>query len=363
MKILMVAPFPPYHRGGIERVVGELAQRLSRDYDADVHVWSGTLGHAQTCDWQGVHVRTYRTSRRVGYASLKLFSDLKRSAQDFDVIHAHGSNTLMPLMGALAAAATPLVISPYFHPQASNKLLATVKPLFESTLDALALRKATKIICISETEAELVRNRFPTAHKLSIIYSGVNAEEIQSVKPYEFDGQLILYVGRLEQYKNIHRVIEAVAYLPQRFVFYIIGEGPYRNHLETQIRNCGLSDRVKLLGVCSDATLFEWLKTSALLVNLSEIESFGITVLEAVAAGTPALVNDKLGLRELARHFDGAVFSIPVEAVSARELAETIRDVAGIDIGLVDLNDFRWDRIVAQTLDAYKEARHASARA
>ena len=80
-------------------------------------------------------------------------------------------------------------------------------------------------------------------------------------------------------------------------------------------------------------------------------------MLEALAAGTPALVNDKLGLGELARHFDGAVFSVPVEAVSARELAKTIHDVAGTDIGLVDLNDFRWDRIAAQTFDAYKEAR------
>ena len=359
MKILMVTPLPPYFHGGIERVVGELAQRLSSDHDADVHVWSGTLGHARTCDWKGVHVRTYRTSRRAGYASLKLFSDLKRSAQDFDVIHAHGSSTLVPLMGALAAAATPLIISPYFHPQASNKLLGMLKPLLENTLDAFALRKATKVICISETEAELVRKSLSNAQKLSIIYSGVNAEEIQRAKPYEFDGQLILYVGRIEQYKNIHRIIEAVAYLPQRFVFYIIGEGPYRNHLQKQIRDCGLSDRVKLLGACSDATLFKWLKTSALLVNLSDIESFGITVIEALAAGTPALVNDKLGLRELGRHFDGAVFAIPVEAVSARELAQTIRDVAGTDIGLVDLNDFRWDRIAAQTLDVYEEARNA----
>ncbi len=359
MKILMIAPLPPYHRGGIERVVGELAQRLSRDYDADVQVWSGTLGHAQTCDWGGVHVRTYSTSRRVGYASVKLFSDLKRSAQNFDVIHAHGSNTLIPLMGALAASGTPLVISPYFHPQASNKLLAIVKPLFENTVDTFVLRKARKIICISETEAELVHKRFPNTSTVSIIYSGVNAEEIQSAKPCEFDGQLILYVGRLERYKNVHRVIEAVAYLPQRFAFYIIGEGPYRNHLETQIRDRGLSHRVKLLGVCSDATLFRWLKTSALLVNLSEIESFGITVLEAVAAGTPALVNDKLGLGELARRFDRAVFSIPVEAVSAHELAQTIHDVAGTDVGLVDLNDFRWDRIAARTLDVYKESRNA----
>ncbi len=363
MKILMLAPLPPNYRGGVEKVVSELAQRLSQAHNVEVHLWSGTLGDAQAGDWKGVHVRTYRTSRRIGYASLKLFSDLKRSAQNFDIIHAHGSSTLIPLMAALAAAETPLVISPYFHPRASNKPLAVVKPLFENTVDTFVLRKARKIICISQTEVELVRKRVPNARKLSIISSGVNTEEIQSAEPYEFDGQLILYVGRLERYKNIHRVIEAVAYLPPRFAFFIVGEGLYRNHLETQIRDRGLSDRVKLLGECPDPTLFRWLKTSALLVNLSEIESFGITVLEALAAGTPALVNDKLGLRELARHFDGAVFSIPIEAVSARELAQRIRDVAAINIGFVDLNDFRWDRIAAQTLDAYKEARNASARA
>jgi glycosyltransferase involved in cell wall biosynthesis len=157
--------------------------------------------------------------------------------------------------------------------------------------------------------------------------------------------------------------VEAFAHLPKRFSFYIVGEGPYKSRLEALIQHCGLSERVKLLGMRPDTELYRCMRTSALLVNLSEIEAFGITVLEALAAGTPALVNDKLGLRELARHFNGAVFSIPLEAVSARELAQTIRDVAGKDIGLVDLNDFRWDRIAAQTLDAYKEARNASARA
>ena len=102
-------------------------------------------------------------------------------------------------------------------------------------------------------------------------------------------------------------------------------------------------------------TLYSCLKTSALLVNLSEIEAFGITVLEALAAGTPALVNDKLGLSELARRFNRAVFSIPA-SVSARELAQRIIDVARTDIGFVDLNDFRWDRIAARTVEVYEEA-------
>jgi len=361
MKILIVAPLPPYHRGGIERVVGELAQQLSRDHDADVHVWSGTLGHAETCDWKGVHVRTYQTSKRAAYASLRMFIDLKRFACDFDVVHAHGSSTLIPFVAALTAGRTPLVISPHFHPQASNRRLGAIKPFYERVIDRYALDKANRVICVSEIETDLIRRHFAITDKVVTICNGVNADKIRSAKPYDFDGELVLYVGRLERYKNIHRVVEAFAHLPKRFAFYIVGEGPYKNQLEALVHHCGLSERVKLLGACPDLELYRCMRTSALLVNLSEIEAFGITVLEALASGTPALVNETLGLRELAQRFDRAVFSLPIEAVSACELAQTIHDVVGTDVGMVDLNDFRWDRIAARTLDTYKEACNASA--
>jgi len=360
MKILIIAPLPPCHRGGIEKVVGEVAKRLSQNPSADVNVWSGTLGEAQAGDWNGVRVQTYRTSKRVGYASLRMFADLKRFARDFDVVHAHGLGTLIPFVAALTAGRTPLVISPHFHPQASTQLLGTMKPFYERVVDRYTLDKANKVICVSETETDMIRRRFAITDKVVTIHNGVNADEIRSAKPYDFDGTLVLYVGRLERYKNIHRVVEAFAHLPKRFAFYIVGEGPYKSQLEALVHHRGLSERVKLLGACTDTELYRCMRTSALLVNLSEIEAFGITVLEALAAGTPALVNEKLGLRELARRFDRAVFSIPVEALSARELAQTIHDVAGTDIGLVDLNDFRWDRIAARTFDAYKEARKVS---
>ena len=356
MNILIIAPLPPYQRGGIERVVGEISRRLVQDHCSDVHVWSGTLGRAQACDWNGVHVRTYQTSKRAGYASLKLFRDLKLSARNFDVIHAHGFSSLIPFATALAVGRTPLVISPHFHPQASSKLLGVLKPLFERTVDRYTISRARKVICVSETEAGIIRERFAVADKVAVIYNGVNADEIQNAEPYEFDGKLILYVGRLERYKNIHLAIEAVDYLPQDFSFYIIGEGPYESALAALIQRNGLSERVRLLGACADADLYRWIKTSALLVNLSGIEAFGITVLESLAAGIPALVNDKLGLRELARHFGSAVFSIRVDKVSSLELAKAIEDVAGTHIGPVDLNDFRWEGIAAQTLRVYEEA-------
>jgi glycosyltransferase involved in cell wall biosynthesis len=354
MKILIVAPLPPYQRGGIEKVVSELSRRLSHDYNSDVHVWSGTLGSGQACDWNGVHVRTYHTSKRAGYVSLKMLRALKLSALDFDVIHAHGFSTLIPFAAALTVSRTPLVISPHFHPKASSKLLGVLRPLFEHTIDRYTLSRARKVICVSETEAGVIRKRFAVKDKVTIIYNGVNADEIKNAEPYEFDGKLILYVGRLERYKNIHRMIEAVNYLSQDFSFYIIGEGPYKSELAALIQRNQLSERVRLLGACADADLYRWIKTSALLVNLSEVEAFGITVLEALAAGKPVLVNDLFGLHELAQRFSGPVVAIDAGKVNAAELARALEGATSA-YRSVDLDEFRWDRIVSRTLKTYKE--------
>jgi glycosyltransferase involved in cell wall biosynthesis len=354
MNILIIAPLPPYQRGGIERVVGEISRRLVQDHCGDVHVWSGTLGRAQACDWNGVHVKTYHTSKRAGYASLKMFRDLKLSARDFDIIHAHGFSSLIPFATALAAGRTPLVVSPHFHPQASSKLLGVLKLLIERTVDRYTLSRARKVICVSETEAGIIRERFAVADKVTIIHNGVDADEIQSAEPYEFDGKLILYVGRLERYKNIHRAIEAIDYMPQDFSFYIIGEGPYESQLAAVIQRNGLSERVRLLGTCADADLYRWIKTSALLVNLSEVEAFGITVLEALAAGKPVLVNDVFGLHELAQRFRGAVVPINAVTMNAPELAKALEGAVHVR-STADLGEYGWDRIASKTLDSYKD--------
>ncbi|HYB58642.1 MAG TPA: glycosyltransferase family 4 protein [Candidatus Acidoferrales bacterium] len=356
MKILNVTPLPPYYRGGIERVVSEITERQSRHRDVDVNVWSGTLGHAQTCDWNGVHVRTYKTSKRAGYASSQMFGDLKRRARDFDVVHAHGSSSLIPIMAALAVSKTPLVVSPYFHSQASGKLLGILKPPFERVVNPYILRKAKTVVCVSETEADAIRQRFSVSNKIVVIYPGVNAEEIQAAEPYEFDGTLILYVGRLERYKNVQRIVEAAKYLPEDFSFYIVGEGPYKGELATVVERKRLEGRVRLLGICTDTDLYRWIKTSALLVNLSEVESFGITVLEALAAGKPVLVNGKSGLRELASRFGWAISLISPERLDSRELAKAIDRAARIEVGSVDLDDFRWDNIADRTLALYERA-------
>jgi len=105
------------------------------DHDGDVHVRSEALGHAETCEWQGVHLRTYPMSNRAAYVSVRMFKDLKRLAPGFNVFRTHCSSTLISFVAALAAGRAPLVISPYFHQQSSNSLLSVLKFQFERMVD------------------------------------------------------------------------------------------------------------------------------------------------------------------------------------------------------------------------------------
>jgi glycosyltransferase involved in cell wall biosynthesis len=202
----------------------------------------------------------------------------------------------------------------------------------------------------------MVRERFAISNKIAVIHPGVNADEIQDAKPFKFSGKLVLYVGRLERYKNIQRVVEAIKYLPQDFAFYVIGEGSYKSELAAIIEQNQLGARVRLLGACTDAGLYRWMKTSSLLVNLSEVESFGITVLEALAAGKPVLINGKTGPRELALRFGWAISLINLEGVNSLQLARAIDRAVHVEIGPVDLSDFRWDSIADRTLALYERA-------
>jgi glycosyltransferase involved in cell wall biosynthesis len=358
LRILVVAPLPPWHSGGVERVVGEIAKQLSVGKYATVEVYSGDLTASESRIWNGIRVKTYKTKEWRRYASLALFDAIKKESKNFDVVHAHGSGTLIPLIAELAKGETRFVVSPHYHPQASRLSLSAIKRLYDSLFNAYVLRKANRVICVSDIERKYVRRRFKLpASSLVTIPNGIDIGPITKAKPFDVDYKVILSVGRLEKYKQNQLTVEAVKHLPAHYRFYMIGRGSYQRKLEMIIRKHQLEKRVKILGSCSDDDVYRWLRTCSVMVNLSEIEAFGITVLEALAAGKAVVVNNKLGLAELARKFENAVFPIDSNEIDAVKLATIIEEVASRRIGRVDLNEFQWNRIAQRVLEVYGDAR------
>jgi phosphatidyl-myo-inositol dimannoside synthase len=116
--------------------------------------------------------------------------------------------------------------------------------------------------------------------------------------------QVLLTVGRMhsrERYKGHDRVIAAIPELVKKgndICYLIVGEGDDRTRLEALTIKLGLSDRVKFLGAIEPQTLLEMYRAADLFVMPSTGEGFGVSFLEAMASGTPALGLDVAGARD-----------------------------------------------------------------
>ncbi|TGX52831.1 glycosyltransferase family 4 protein [Sphingomonas gei] len=114
------------------------------------------------------------------------------------------------------------------------------------------------------------------------------------------DGPLILSVGALIPLKGHQIVIEAIAGMPDAQLW-IAGEGPFRPQLEAQIARLGLAARVHLLGSVPHADLPRLLTAADAMALASEREGLANAWLEALASGTPVVIPDVGGARQVVR--------------------------------------------------------------
>jgi phosphatidylinositol alpha-1,6-mannosyltransferase len=128
------------------------------------------------------------------------------------------------------------------------------------------------------------------------------------------DKQVLLTVGRLdsrERYKGQDRVIFAMPTLIAQghdLVYLIVGGGDDRSRLQDLAREAGVADRVRFLGELRPEQLVEIYRAADLFVMASTGEGFGISFLEAMACGTPALGLAAGGARDALA--DGALGTI-----------------------------------------------------
>lgn len=129
----------------------------------------------------------------------------------------------------------------------------------------------------------------------------------------------VCFAGRMAPEKNIGRIIDAAARLPE-IEFLLIGDGPLRSELE--MRAGGLAN-VHFTGWLSRPALISALDSCSLLLLPSEFETFGSVALEALARGRPALVSSAAGICAWDELRGGV---LPLEP--DRDLAQCLREVA-----------------------------------
>ena len=312
-RIAQVCPRYRPHIGGVETVVEEISRRLAaRGHDVTVVTTdpsgrtrqspppqspthqSPTLPREETID--GVRVIRFPSFAPgdAYYLSLPLRGYLRK--QSYDVVHAHGYHAL-PALFAASCQAGRLVFNPYYHGKGHTPLRNVLLKAYRIA-GAGIFRRADAVVCNSEFERGLVCRDFP-AHcgKARVISPGIDRKEFEGLAPFPKDEKVLLCAGRLEEYKGVQYAVQALRHLPG-YRLVVIGRGPYKAELQRQAENAGLAGRVMFLEGLARKDLLRWYATADVFVMLSSFESFGITVAEALATGTPCVVAKASSLAE-----------------------------------------------------------------
>jgi glycosyltransferase involved in cell wall biosynthesis len=186
------------------------------------------------------------------------------------------------------------------------------------------LRAAASVIALSRSEADLVTERVRGVRPV-VVPSGIDVGWLQAAEAKEKAAPVVLFVGRLTAYKGAVRIVEALPLFGDAKLV-VIGSGPEAATIRRLAESTGLREKVQLLGAVDDDELARWYATADIVVSLSSSESFGIVVLEGLAAGARVVASDIPAHRDT-RQFDehSALRLVPL-ASSPEEIARAVRE-------------------------------------
>jgi glycosyltransferase involved in cell wall biosynthesis len=256
---------------------------------------------------------------------------------------------------------------PYRGRSWRSRLVVALQGLYFKLLIPHALKKADGVWAVSETTAANLEERFGIKRdKIDMIYEGVDFEEFNpsrcsDPRTPQLQPPYIVTVATMYPNKNIDKLIVAFSALvakgfPHRLV--IIGPDwlGYQDVLQQHVEILNLAEKVIFTGAIAHSQLPEYLWGADLFVLMSTVESFGLPVVEAMAAGVPVIVSNTSSLQEIAG--DAALTAPPqkpsrlatemIRVLSDRALARQMRER-----GINRARSFNWTETAARTIDLF----------
>jgi phosphatidylinositol alpha-mannosyltransferase len=335
VRVALVAPYDLAAPGGVQGQVLGLARALAERGDTVLVLgpgrprqWAGDLG-ALARSVVLVGVGPSRRVRANGSDAPICISPLAavrtRTALDVfapEVVHIHEPFVPGPALAAARSAAAPIVAT--FHRFGASIPYRLAGPLLLPVARRAALLVAVSQAALGTLEAVIGSE----ARRALVLANGVDVARFSARRKPAHHAKVatIVFVGRLEPRKGVQVLLDAVNRLrtPARLV--VVGDGPLRQRVE-RLTVAGVVE-VTLAGRLSDEELARVVAEADILVAPSlKGESFGVVLLEAMAAGTAVVASDLPGYRMAAG--DAARFTPPGDvATLAAVLEELLADDA-----------------------------------
>lgn len=199
------------------------------------------------------------------------------------------------------------------------------------------VERSTAVLCVSGVLRDQLAAAFPSAaDKLLVLPNAVAVERMPARTTPVATLDRWLYVGRLVRHKGVLRLLEAFAACardePQMHLT-LLGGGKMAGELADRARALGVADQVRMPGPVPHEQVVEQMHAHDLLVHLSEYETFGMTVVEAVATGMPVLVTRSGGPQETLAGLEGVAGALVDVGDDADEVVRAFR---GLQQALAD---------------------------
>ena len=331
MRVAMLAPIswrvPPRHYGPWERIVSLLTEGLvERGVDVTLFATADSVTQAHldaVCPrplaedasldpkvWEALHI-----------------ANAFEKAGDFDIIHNHYDFLPLTYTGLVA---TPVVTT--IHGFSSDR----IKPAYR--------RYADRVAYVSISDAD----RDPELPYVATVYHGIDLAEFT---PRDCPGRGLVYLGRIHPDKGVAEAVAVAKAVGLPLV--IAGIIHDRTYFEHEIAPHVDGDRVRYVGSLGPAERDELLGSALAMLHLVEFaEPFGLSMIEAMACGTPVIARRRGSVPEVV---DEGVTGFVVDDVAGATLA--VGRVGGLDRRAVRARvaeRFSRDRMVDDYLRVYE---------
>lgn len=228
---------------------------------------------------------------------------------------------------------------------------------FEKNIINYGLRKADKVIALSEAWKEKLKTIEPDA-SIDVILNGVNVKKYQVFDRQYHDPMTVLFLGRLGERKGIYDILDTIEILSDKGIHFILAGDGEINKVKGIIKKKGLESIVEIPGWIGDSEKSALLLKSDIYILPSYNEGLPMSILEAMASGLPivstpvggipdAVISDKNGYLVSPGDVSNLAEKILIlnknkklwrkMSVESSKIAEDIYDMSRIELELTQL--------------------------
>jgi len=287
MRIAQIAPLyeavPPKLYGGTERVVSYLTEALvDLGHDVTLFASGDSVTSAKLEPSWPRALRLDPTIRDTMAPHMLLLEQVRRVADEFDVLHFHLDYLPFPLFNELA---TPFVTT--LHGRLD---LPELQPVFDAFPHA-------PVVSISDSQ----RQPLPQANWLNTIYHGL-PEQLLTPQPHR-KPEYLAFLGRICPEKRVDTAIRIAAQsgLPLKIAAKV--DKADQDYFKAEIEPLLSQAHVEFVGEINEAQKPEFLSgAKALLFPIDWSEPFGLVMIESMACGTPVIAFNRGSVPEVIDH-------------------------------------------------------------